>query len=158
MVILFLVLTSNMFFISYLHFYGEPTTLIINLFQDANQFFSLAFAQHGIFHNEIQLSVLVKIYICMFEQIVLHRRIFPQFQQNAVTVDFHQLLRCVLRRQLKTLVEFNDHGGIREKLLLDFSFHPENILFLYQPFRRNINAQKVLPLRRRNLIHRHLLI
>ncbi len=147
-----------MFLIRNLHRHRETTALVIDLFQNPGQLFRLAFAKHRILHGQLQRILLRKSDIRLLEQIVLHRRILPQLQQDAVPVNLRQLLRVILGGQMKTLIELDHHRHIWKKLLLDFSFRPEYVLLLDQPVRRNIDAQKIFPLRSRNLLHRNLLI
>ena len=85
-----------MFLIRNLHRHRETAALVIDLFQNPGQLFRLAFAKHRILHGQLQRILLRKSDIRLLEQIVLHRRILPQLQQNTVPVNLRQLLRVIL--------------------------------------------------------------
>ncbi len=146
------VFARRLLFIGKFHLHRDRTTLVIYFFQNPRKLPALFPAKHRIFQCQQQF-IRRKGHIRPPEQAVFYRGRLLQFQQDALSVSVHQLLRVILRRERKVLIKLDDHRHIREKLSPDLPLHPKYILLVDQMVRRDINAQKILPSGTRHLLH-----
>ena len=83
---------------------------------------------------------------------------FPaDLQEQTVIVLPHQILRCILLRQLIAFHNRNRNHILCKQLLLYCIFHRINIPFLYQVCGKNVDIQVIPPAVCSNLLHLHAL-
>ena len=131
LLVLLLIFEGRPLFIGNRYLYGYSATLVIYFLQNPGKLLRLPLPQHRILHGQLQL-IPRKGHIRPLKEVILHRGIFPQFRQNTVPIDIHQLLGIILGREMKMLIKLDYHWHIGKKLFLNLFLHPEYVFFLNQ--------------------------
>ncbi len=128
-----------------------------DLLQDTGKLRGFAPGKHRILYGKPQFIFLREGNVRPFQQVIFHRAVLPQLQQNALPVGVHQLLRGILPGQMKTLVKFHQDIVGREKLFFYFRLHFIDRLFGDQVVTGNGGPDIASVFRGGDLFHQNLL-